>query len=130
MAQLSQLILMPGDEDDSPTLFPRGHLDKDGQQEDRRGFNSWMMRLEDVNVVEFLETMYINVVAPFLLCSKLRRSMVKAPDERPSFVINVTAMEGNFTDPGDGGVTGWRDVDKSSRLLLMQSEERVDVIPL
>jgi NAD(P)-dependent dehydrogenase (short-subunit alcohol dehydrogenase family) len=99
IAMLSQAVLMPGDEDPATEAFPASCFDKDGQQEDRREFNSWMMKLEDVHLVEFLEVIYVNVVAPFLLCSKLRRSMRKRSDERPSFIVNVSAMEGNFHNP-------------------------------
>jgi NAD(P)-dependent dehydrogenase (short-subunit alcohol dehydrogenase family) len=104
VARLSQLILMPGDDVAEPKLFPPGEVDGDGQQVDRRSFNSWMMKLEEVHLVELLEVMYVNVVAPFLLCSRLKRIMRKDVQERPSFIVNVAAMEGNFFDP-----------DKSSR---------------
>jgi NAD(P)-dependent dehydrogenase (short-subunit alcohol dehydrogenase family) len=97
--RMSQLILMPGDESLDQTIFPPGRVDKDGQQEDRRDWNSWVMMLDDVHLVEFLEVLYINLVAPFLLCNRLRAIMKKTSIERPSFVINVTAMEGNFYDP-------------------------------
>lgn len=96
--QMSQLILIPGDEIFDQKIFPPGSVDKDGQQEDRRDWNSWMMGLEDVHLVEFLEVLYINLVAPFLFCKRLKPIMKKSLLERPSFVINVTAMEGNFFD--------------------------------
>lgn len=99
IAELSILPLIPGDELNDTTHFPTGQVDKDGQQEDRRDFNSWMMKLEDVHLIEFLEVMYINIVAPFLLCSQLKGIMKKKAGERPSFIINVSAMEGNFFDP-------------------------------
>lgn len=97
--RMSQLILIPGDESSDQTIFPPGSVDKDGQQEDRRDWNSWMMGLDDVHLVEFLEVLYINLVAPFLLSKRLKPIMKKTSLEHPSFVINVTAMEGNFYDP-------------------------------
>jgi NAD(P)-dependent dehydrogenase (short-subunit alcohol dehydrogenase family) len=96
---LSQVALLPDDQNSDPDLFPEGVLDKDGQQEDRRPFNSWRMQAEQVPLVEFLEVLYINVVAPFQLCSRLKARMLKQAYEKPSFIVNVTAMEGNFSDP-------------------------------
>lgn len=99
VAMLSQVALLPGDKMVDADLFPQGVLDNNDQQEDRRPLNSWMMHLEQVQIVEFLEVLYINVVAPFLLCSRLKRHMRKEPGEKPSFIVNVSAMEGNFSDP-------------------------------
>lgn len=96
---LSQLILIPGDENFDQTVFPFGKLDKDEQQEDRRDLNSWIMRLDDVHLVEFLEVLYINLVAPFLLCKRLKVIMKNPSCDAASFIVNVTAMEGNFYDP-------------------------------
>jgi NAD(P)-dependent dehydrogenase (short-subunit alcohol dehydrogenase family) len=95
---LSQLILIPGDENFDQTVFPFAKLDKDEQQEDRRDFNSWIMMLDDVHLLEFLEVLYINLVAPFLLCKRLKVIMKKTSFDAPSFIVNVTAMEGNFYD--------------------------------
>jgi NAD(P)-dependent dehydrogenase (short-subunit alcohol dehydrogenase family) len=99
VAQLSQVPLLPGDEHQDRDLFPAGVFDEDGQQEDRRDFNSWMMKLEDVPVIELLEVLHVNVVAPFVLCARLKGMMSRRAGERPSFVVNVSAMEGNFADP-------------------------------
>jgi NAD(P)-dependent dehydrogenase (short-subunit alcohol dehydrogenase family) len=98
VAQLSQIPLLPGDDVWNHDEFPEGGLDEDGQQEDRRDFNSWMMKLEDVSLVELLEVLHVNVIAPFILCARLKKMMARRPDERPSFVVNVSAMEGNFFD--------------------------------
>jgi NAD(P)-dependent dehydrogenase (short-subunit alcohol dehydrogenase family) len=99
IAQLSQVPLLPGDELSDPNAFPKGTFDHDGQQEDRRDFNSWMMKLEDVPVIELIEVLHVNAVAPFILCARLKGMMSRGADERPSFVVNVSAMEGNFYDP-------------------------------
>ena len=98
VAQLSQIPLLPGDDVWNRDEFPEGELDEDGQQADRRDFNSWMMKLEDVSLVELLEVLHVNVIAPFILCARLKKMMARRPDERPSFVVNVSAMEGNFFD--------------------------------
>jgi NAD(P)-dependent dehydrogenase (short-subunit alcohol dehydrogenase family) len=99
VAQLSQVPLLPDDELSDLDAFPEGVFDDDGQQEDRREFNSWMMKLEDVSAIELLEVLYVNVVAPFLLCAGLKERMSRHASEPPSFVVNVSAMEGNFFDP-------------------------------
>jgi len=99
IACLSQVPLVEGDEVYDGRLFPTGRVDKDGQQEDRRDKNSWMMMLDEVSLPEMLEVFYINVVAPFLLCSRLKIAMRKRTDQQPSFIVNVSAMEGNFFDP-------------------------------
>jgi NAD(P)-dependent dehydrogenase (short-subunit alcohol dehydrogenase family) len=57
-----------------------------------------MMTLAEVPWIELLEVMYINAIAPFLLTSNLQAVMKKDAGQRPSFVVNVTAMEGNFYD--------------------------------
>jgi NAD(P)-dependent dehydrogenase (short-subunit alcohol dehydrogenase family) len=99
IACLSQVPLVEGDEVFDEQLFPKGRIDKDGQQEDRRDKNSWMMMLDEVSIPEMLEVLYINVVAPFVLCSRLKNIMRKRADQQPSFIVNVSAMEGNFSDP-------------------------------
>ena len=99
IALLSQIQLHPDDSESDPKSFPYGCLDEDGQQEDGRSFNSWMMKLDEVHLIELLEVLYINIVAPFLLCRGLRSVMRKETGERPSFIVNVTAMEGNFYNP-------------------------------
>jgi|SRR5271157_5409517 len=99
ISSLSSIPLLPEDHTASRTHFPEGILDKDGQQEDRRLFNSWMMRLGDVHTVEFLEVLYINLIAPFMFCSQLKKVMKKSTNQPVSFIVNVSAMEGNFNDP-------------------------------
>lgn len=76
-------------------LFPKGQLDKDGQQLDLREKNSWSSRLEEITPIEMLETQLVSVTAPFMLNSLLKPLMLKSPFER-RFIINVSAMEGQF----------------------------------
>jgi NAD(P)-dependent dehydrogenase (short-subunit alcohol dehydrogenase family) len=99
VALMSQVPLVLEDYSADDKHFPPGVLDKDAQQSDRRSFNSWMMELGDVTLVEMLEVLLINVVAPFRLCGGLKDLLSKEQGERPSFVVNVSAMEGNFYDP-------------------------------
>jgi len=96
-AMLSQIPLLEGDEMLKPEFFPDSKLDKDGQQIDRRPVNSWMLELEKVEPIEFMEVLYINLFAPFLFNSQLKDCLVDS--DKPAFIINVSAMEGNFADP-------------------------------
>lgn len=56
--------------------------------------NSWVRKPEDISPRELLEVQLINVTAPFLLTNGLR-SALERPDT-PSFVINVSSVEGRF----------------------------------
>jgi len=94
-AELTQIPLLPEDYLMGSEFFPENCFDKDGQQIDRRSENSWSFRLNDVSVIELIEILYINTVAPFLLNSRLKSVLAK--DKTPSYIINVTAMEGNFS---------------------------------
>lgn len=80
---------------ETATAFPENRYDKDRQQVDLRTSNSWTMRLEDVHPGEMLETQLVNVTAPFMLNSQLKEMMKRSPFER-RFIVNVSAMEGQF----------------------------------
>lgn len=58
--------------------------------------NSWVRKPEEVSVREMLEVQLINVTAPFLLTSGLRRIMRGEPRNR--FIINVSSVEGRFNE--------------------------------
>jgi len=49
------------------------------------------MELDELGLPEFMEVYFINAAAPFLLCSRLKSIM-----SSPSFIVNVSAMEGKF----------------------------------
>jgi len=94
-AALSQVALLPGEEDTEAHLFPQGRLDADLQQVDLRERNSWRMLLSDVPTVELLEVQLVNAIAPFLLNARLKPLMLRTP-ERDKHIVNVSAMEGQF----------------------------------
>jgi NAD(P)-dependent dehydrogenase (short-subunit alcohol dehydrogenase family) len=94
-ALLSQVPLLPGDERRDAILFPPGVYDADRQQLDLRGQNSWTMTLPEVPTLELLEVHAVNCLAPFLLMRKLHPLLVARP-ERPRYVVNVSAREGQF----------------------------------
>ncbi len=94
-AELSQLALLPGDEEPGGHLFPSGRLDQDLQQVDLRGRNSWRLTLAEVSSVELIETQLVNAVAPFVLNARLKPLMLRTP-ERDKHIVNVSAVEGQF----------------------------------
>ena len=75
--------------------FPPQCLDRDGQQVDMRPEHSWLLKIGEVETIEMLEVFLVNAAAPFTLTSRLKPLLLKAPCQR-RFVINVSAMEGQF----------------------------------
>ena len=57
--------------------------------------NSWVQTVGEVDALELLEVQLCNSVAPFILISRLRPSMAAA-EARRTYVVNVSAMEGQF----------------------------------
>jgi NAD(P)-dependent dehydrogenase (short-subunit alcohol dehydrogenase family) len=94
-AELSQLRLIDDDGRHDRRLFPDGVLDRDLQQVDRRGRNSWRLMLDEVSSVELIETQLVNAVAPFVLNARLKHLLLRAPG-RDQHIVNVSAMEGQF----------------------------------
>jgi NAD(P)-dependent dehydrogenase (short-subunit alcohol dehydrogenase family) len=94
-AALSQVPLVPGDDNHSEALFPVGALDADLQQVDLREVNSWRLRMDEVPTVELLEVHLVNAVAPYLLNARLKPLMMQVPT-RDKHIVNVSAMEGQF----------------------------------
>jgi NAD(P)-dependent dehydrogenase (short-subunit alcohol dehydrogenase family) len=93
--QLSQIALLPGEDDAAHHLFPVGALDQDMQQVDLRGRNSWRLQLDEVPSIELLEVHLVNAVAPFILNARLKPLMTRTP-ERDKHIVNVSAVEGQF----------------------------------
>lgn len=94
-AALSQLALLPGDDQPDDALFPPGRFDADGDPLDLRPRNSWGMRDADVSAVELVEVQLVNAVAPFLLTRGLR-PLLDATPAPARFVVNVSSVEGWF----------------------------------
>ncbi len=95
-ASLSQIPYSFDDARMGAEVFPQGELDQDLQQVDLRKENSWRLALADVPTPEMIEVQLVNAVAPFILCSKLKPLMLRSP-ERDKHVVNVSAMEGQFS---------------------------------
>jgi NAD(P)-dependent dehydrogenase (short-subunit alcohol dehydrogenase family) len=94
-AELSQVRLLPEEQEAQKALFPQGRLDQDLQQVDLRSRNSWRMLMAEVPAVELLEVQLVNAVAPFLLNARLKPLMLKTA-ERDKHIVNVSAVEGQF----------------------------------
>jgi NAD(P)-dependent dehydrogenase (short-subunit alcohol dehydrogenase family) len=70
-------------------------IDAGGLVPDLDAENSWTRRVHEVDPLELLEVQLCNVTAPFVLVSRLRPLLAASPARR-TFVVNVSAMEGQF----------------------------------
>ncbi|MBJ7340645.1 SDR family NAD(P)-dependent oxidoreductase [Mycolicibacterium sp.] len=71
-------------------------IDAGGLLPDTASINSWTQRVHEVDAMELLEVQLCNQTAPFILISRLRRAMA-ASTARRKYVVNVSAMEGQFS---------------------------------
>ena len=91
--QLESASLYPLAEPDSTfSLMPSIRSSDHGETEHD---NSWVRKSEEISPQELLEVQLINVTAPFMLTSGLRKCL--AYDKNVNkFVINVSSVEGRF----------------------------------
>ncbi len=71
-------------------------IDAGGLVPDLAPVNSWSQRVHEIDPMELLEVQLCNSVAPFILISQLRASLA-ASSFRRTYVVNVSAMEGQFS---------------------------------
>ena len=73
-------------------------VDAGGLLPDLQTTNSWTQVVDEVDPLELLEVQFCNAIAPFLLVSRLRPAMraAVARGARRAYVVNVSAMEGQF----------------------------------
>jgi NAD(P)-dependent dehydrogenase (short-subunit alcohol dehydrogenase family) len=71
-------------------------IDAGGLVPDLFDVNSWTQNVQEVDALELLEVQLCNSTAPFILISRLRPSMA-ASSARRTYVVNVSAMEGQFS---------------------------------
>ena len=71
-------------------------IDAGGLLPDTASVNSWTQRVHEVDAMELLEVQLCNQTAPFILVSRLRPAMA-ASTARRKYVVNVSAMEGQFS---------------------------------
>jgi NAD(P)-dependent dehydrogenase (short-subunit alcohol dehydrogenase family) len=92
--EIAELALVAGSA--SPERLVQGAaIDAGGLVPDLHEVNSWVQRVDDVDPVELLEVQLCNMTAPFILISRLRPSLA-ASMARRKYVVNVSAMEGQF----------------------------------
>ncbi|AEF40396.1 Short chain dehydrogenase/reductase family oxidoreductase [Hoyosella subflava DQS3-9A1] len=93
--QVSSLALVAGSA--SPERISKGiAIDAGGLLPDLVDSNSWIQRVHEVDPLELLEVQLCNSVAPFILVSRLRHVLAASPARR-KYVVNVSAMEGQFS---------------------------------
>jgi len=74
---------------------PGTAIDAGGLVPDLHTTNSWIQHVEEVDPVELLEVQLCNMTAPFILVSRLRAALAASPARR-TYIVNVSAMEGQF----------------------------------
>ncbi|MEV0354579.1 SDR family NAD(P)-dependent oxidoreductase [Nocardia sp. NPDC050697] len=91
---VAELALVAGSA--TPDRIARGvAIDAGGLVPDITHTNSWVQTVAEVETTELLEVQLCNSVAPFILVSRLRPAMAAAAARR-KYVVNVSAMEGQF----------------------------------
>jgi NAD(P)-dependent dehydrogenase (short-subunit alcohol dehydrogenase family) len=71
-------------------------IDAGGLVPDLHASNSWVQHVDEVDPMELLEVQLCNTTAPFILVSRLRPALAAAPARR-TYIVNVSAMEGQFS---------------------------------
>ena len=71
-------------------------IDAGGLVPDLHPVNSWIQRVNEVDPLELLEVQLCNTTAPFILVSRLRPALAAAQARR-TYIVNVSAMEGQFS---------------------------------
>jgi NAD(P)-dependent dehydrogenase (short-subunit alcohol dehydrogenase family) len=71
-------------------------IDAGGLVPDLAHENSWSQVVQQVDTLELLEVQLCNVTAPFVLVSRLRHCLAASPARR-TYIVNVSAMEGQFS---------------------------------
>ena len=77
-------------------IAARTAIDAGGLAPDLQAHNSWSQLVEQIDPVELLEVQLCNMTAPFILIGRLRSSLA-ASAARRTYVVNVSAMEGQFS---------------------------------
>ncbi len=71
-------------------------IDAGGLVPDLHASNSWIQRVNEVDPLELLEVQLCNTTAPFILVSRLRPALAASEAGR-TYIVNVSAMEGQFS---------------------------------
>lgn len=79
--------------------------------------------MDEVDPVELLEVQLCNMTAPFLLVSRLRPAMAAAAARR-KYVVNVSAMEGQFSRGYKGAGHPHTNMAKAALNMLTRTSAR------
>ncbi|MFI1304267.1 SDR family NAD(P)-dependent oxidoreductase [Streptomyces sioyaensis] len=108
----------------SPARIEAGTaIDAGGLVPDLHATNSWIQKVDEVDPVELLEVQLCNMTAPFLLVSRLRPAMAAAPARR-KYVVNVSAMEGQFSRGYKGAGHPHTNMAKAALNMLTRTSAR------
>jgi len=94
-AELTSLALQAGSATQE-RINTHTAIDAGGLVPDLLDINSWTQVVDEVDPMELLEVQLCNSIAPFILISRLRPAM-RAANARRTYVVNVSAMEGQFS---------------------------------
>ncbi|MFD7105939.1 SDR family NAD(P)-dependent oxidoreductase [Streptomyces celluloflavus] len=121
-AEVTALALTSGSA--SPARIEAGTaIDAGGLVPDLHASNSWIQKVDEVDPVELLEVQLCNMTAPFLLVSRLRPAMAAAAARR-KYVVNVSAMEGQFSRGYKGAGHPHTNMAKAALNMLTRTSAR------
>ncbi|CAN5153024.1 SDR family NAD(P)-dependent oxidoreductase [soil metagenome] len=98
-------------------------IDAGGLVPDPRPINSWTQRVHEVDPMELLEVQLCNQTAPFILISRLRPAMAASAAHR-TYVVNVSAMEGQFSRAYKGPGHPHTNMSKAALNMLTRTSAR------
>lgn len=98
-------------------------IDAGGLVPDLHPTNTWIQKVDEVEPIELLEVQLCNMTAPFLLVSKLRPAMAAASARR-KYVVNVSAMEGQFSRGYKGAGHPHTNMAKAALNMLTRTSAR------
>ena len=121
-AQVTSWALAAGSA--SPARVAAGTaIDAGGLIPDLAEVNSWTQGVEDVDPLELLEVQLCNSTAPFILISRLRPALAASPARR-TYVVNVSAMEGQFSRGYKGPGHPHTNMAKAAMNMLTRTSSR------
>ncbi len=98
-------------------------VDAGGLVPDLAHVNSWTQRVDEVDPLELLEVQLCNATAPFILISRLRACLADSAARR-SYVVNVSAMEGQFSRAYKGPGHPHTNMAKAALNMLTRTSSR------
>eukprot|EP00026_Physarum_polycephalum_P001836 Phypoly_transcript_01839.p1 GENE.Phypoly_transcript_01839~~Phypoly_transcript_01839.p1 ORF type:complete len:919 (+),score=142.10 Phypoly_transcript_01839:139-2895(+) len=124
-AALTQVPLLPMDKKErDDTLFPPGLVDEHNEPLDLRRSTTWTQNIEEISTLEMVEVQIVNATVPFMLISAftpLLKEAAKISTHKRSFIVNVTAVEGNFNNVKKDGAHPHTNMAKAALNMLTKS---------